>query len=117
MGKKVIKYNRPKVFDIKTYALWKIEQDSHYKYICISPKCNRFEFSIAIDRTSFRPEFTCIYRDNEGTGCVLYRAEPSDHVKAFWNDLLSEYFQRTSGNQDLMRDRILDEFDFNWEGK
>lgn len=116
MSKKPIKLHRPKVFAIETYSNWKLVEDGHRKIVCISPEKNRFEFSIAIDRTSFRPEFTCIYRTNQGIGTVIYRAEPTEHVKDFWNDLLNEYFKRTSGNQDLMRDRVLEEFDFNWEG-
>jgi len=117
MAKKIIQLSRPKVFNIETYKLWDITEENHRrKLICTSPKGDSIEFSIDIKRESFAPEFSCIYRNKDGQGCVLYRAKPNDHVQKFWIDLGSEYFKRTSGNQDFIRDKFLKEFDFNWEG-
>ena len=116
MPKKIIKVdNRPKVFNIETYRNCEITEDHHQrKFICTFPKGDSFEFSIDINRSSFKPDFECIYKTEHGQGVVLYRAEPNDHIIKFWHDLGNEYHARKHGYQDELRNKILAKFDFNW---
>lgn len=116
MKQSKVKKMKLKVFNIETYRNCEIETDNYQrKFICTFPKGDCFEFSISADRAKLTVEFQCIYKDQDGRGVVMYRAEPNSHIHAFWIDLNNEYHKRTSGYQDALRDRILIEFDFNWE--
>jgi len=120
MPKKIkIENIRPKlkVFSINTYSACEIEADNHHrKFICTFPEHDRFEFSIDVDRSQLTVEFQCIYFDAQDRGVVLYRGEPNDHIHEFWTDLGNEYHKRTSGYQDQLRERVLKQFNFDWEG-
>jgi hypothetical protein len=106
-----------KVFSIETYSNCTITEENHQrKFICTFPKGDLFEFSIDINRSSFKPEFQCIYKDKHGRGVLLYRSEPNEHIRKFWTQLGNQFFQQENGYRDAMRDRVLNEFDFNWEG-
>jgi hypothetical protein len=117
--RKVVKSHLPKlkVFSIDTYSSCTISEENHRKkFICIFPKGDAFEFSIDINHSSFESEFTCIYKNERGQGVLLYRAKPNRHLHKFWTQLGNEYFKRENGYKEAMRNKILDEFNFNWDG-
>lgn len=112
------KKSKLEVFNIETYRNCEISEEDHRKkYICTFPKGDSFEFSIDIDRTAFKPEFQCIYKNEHGQGVLLYRAEPNEHIHKFWLQLSDQFYRQENGYKDALRDRILNEFNFNWEGE
>ena len=118
MKQSKVKQMRLKVFNIETYRNCEIEAENYQrKFICMFPKGDCFEFSIDTDRSQLKVEFQVIYKDQNGKGVVMYRGEPNSHIHAFWIDLGNEYHKRNHGYQDALRDRVLSEFDFNWENK
>lgn len=105
-----------KVFDIDTYCQCEIKAENYQrKFTCIFPKGDSFEFSIDVDRTQLKVEFTCIYKDKNGKGVVMYRGEPDSHIHQFWINLSNEHHKRIVDHQDTLRDQVLSEFNFNWD--
>ena len=105
------------VFNINTYSNCKIEAKNHQReFICIFPKGDAFKFKVDIDKISFKACFECTYYNENHQDVVLYRAEPTSHVHEFWIELGHEYYKRTKGNQDDVREKVLKEFNFDWEG-
>ncbi len=111
---------RLKVFNIETYRNCEIKEfDYRKKFICTFPKGDSFEFYLSLDRSRLDVEFNCIYHDPEGRGVVMYRGPIRDDesLAKFWRDLADEEFKRSHGYQDQLRNKVLDEFDFNWKGE
>ena len=105
--------NRMKVFDIRSYTNWDIEEIGHYEVACTNQVNESFIFKISIDRQSFKSEFECIYKKDDQS-VLLYRAEPNDHIQKFWRDLLDENWKRNNSYKETLRERVLKQFNFNW---
>lgn len=120
MTTKKVKKMRLKVFSADTYRNCKIEEFEHRKkFICTFPKGDSFEFRLSLDRSQLKVEFDCIYRDKDGKGVVMYRGPIRDNeaLVNFWHELSDMAWKRSHDYQDTLRNKVLDEFDFNWKGE